>query len=252
MPDDEQKTTTTRPGGPPSDPRPGRSLRRRRRPASGGQGEDKFRPEAIAARVERHRRGDRARSRRRRGGEEAPRAQEDAEEEGARGRGLQAPREDRRGHGQAPVGRWAASSPEADPLLERAARASKWIKEHRADVRRGSPRSRCSRRRGLRRLDVLAGQAQRRGVGAAGAGACRPARARERQGGRRRRRLEGRPPLPDVQDRPPSGATRRSRSTARSSRSTPGTGAAILARLAEGSLLLDAGDAKGATPPTRT
>ena len=127
MPDDEPKKTDASPDEadrPPNDEPPER--------AAGGPAEDQV-PARGHRRARRHHgRGDRHRPHRARGGEEAPRAQKRRR---AR-RASQAAASKRLAKiGEVKVKRPSAASdavsPEADPLLERAARLSKWIKEHR-------------------------------------------------------------------------------------------------------------------------
>jgi hypothetical protein len=240
VPDDEQETDDKKAAegnlssGGEADP-PG---------AGEAEGEDKFRPEAIAARVGRI-------------GEETELDRVANEEERKllerkktqKKKGLEAAASKRLAKiGEGGVKRpsaLGAVSPDADPLLERAARAGSWIKEHRQTF--GA----------FAAIAVLgiAGfggwtywQDKRNGQASA-----LLAQALADQHGH----VSDKDTDDDDDGKPrelyptfKSAAERRDAALAKYravESKYPGTGAAILAQLAEGSLLLDAGDTKGAT-----
>jgi hypothetical protein len=242
VPDDEQKQDDNDPEGHSPDPaEPAKATT----PASGGEGEDKFRPEAIAARVERI-------------GEETERDRVEREEERKllerkktlKKKGLEAAASKRLSKiGESKVKRPSAivegMVPEADPLLERAARASKWIQGHRETFGAGIAVA-------LLAAGGFVGwtywQDKRNGDASA-----LLAQALADQHGHVSDKEDdedddskSRPLYPTFK----SVGERRDASLAKYravESKYAGTGAAILARLAEGSLLLDALDAKGAT-----
>ena len=247
MPDDEQKKDDTRPRARTD---PGGDRRGREAAAPAGEGEDKFRPEAIAAPRRPHRRGDASPTaspaRRSRSSSSARRAQEGK-------KGLEAAASKRlakigEGKVKRPSALGDAVAPDADPLLERAVARQHVDQGAPADLRRRSSPWRCSAVGGLRRLDRT------------GRTSARP---RRRPCSRRRSptstgtcQRQGRDDDDDTQAPRSSiptfktAAERRDAALAKYREvesKFAGTGAAILARLAEGSLLLDAGDAKGAT-----
>ena len=177
MPDDEQKTDEKKPAAGPT-PEPDEAAPREVRRGSVPPGRHRRARGRIGEETELDRVANEEE-------QQAPRAQEDAEEEGPRGRGVQAPREDRRGTAVKRPSALGAVSPDADPLLERAARAGSWIKEHRQTFG------------GFAAVAVLAiagfggwsywqDKRNGRGVRAPRAGPARPARVRERQGRGRR------------------------------------------------------------------
>ncbi len=134
--------------------------------------------------------------------------------------------------------------PEADPLLERTARLTQVDQGAPPDVR-AARRRRAAGRRRLPRLDVLADQARGRGVGDAGAGASPTSTGTSPT--RTTTTTTSAPPALSRRSRP--SAERRDAALAKYREvesKFAGTGAAILARLAEAGLLLDKGDAKGA------
>jgi hypothetical protein len=241
VPDDEQKTDDKKP-----DPKAGEAG------SADGSGEgaagsapeeDKFRPEAIAARIERI-------------GEETELDRVANEEEKKllerkktqKKKGLEAAASRRLAKiGEGAVKRpsaLGAVNPDADPLLERAARASKWIKEHR------------------QQFSAIAVVAVLGAAGFAGytywqdkrngQASALLAQALSDQHG-----FVSDKESDDDDDAKPrqlyptfkSAGERRDAALAKYRAvegKYPGTGAAMLAQLAEGSLLLDAGDAKGA------
>ena len=169
VPDDEQKQDDAEARGGrrrgPTDEPEGRGAPQARR-------SDKFRPEAIAARIEAHRRGD-----------ELDRIAREEEKKllerkkGKKGKkGLEAAASKRLakiGEGRSSARRRlgdARRAPDADPLLERTARLSKWIKEHRQTFGGARRRRPCSGCGGLPRVHLLAGQARGGRLGAARAG----------------------------------------------------------------------------------
>jgi hypothetical protein len=246
VPDDEQKTDAEKAaddeaseareaneGGPTPD-----------EPAEGAA--DRYRPEAIAARVDRigqETESDRLANEEERKLLERKRTQKK--------KGLEAAASKRLSRiGETKVRRPSALgdsvSPDADPLLERAARAGEWIKEHRqtfgalvAVVALGAA--------------GLSGYSYWQDKRNAEASALLAQAMNDQHG--------------QISDKDPDDADDDAKSrqlyptfkTAGDRREAaltkyraveskyPGTGAAILARLAEGSLLLDAGDAKGAS-----
>lgn len=245
MPDDEQETDDKKPaeGDPGSsgeaDPRAGEAGA-----GAAGEGEDKFRPEAIAARVGRI-------------GEETELDRVANEEERKllerkktqKKRGLEAAASKRLAKiGEGGVKRpsaLGAVSPDADPLLERAARAGSWIKEHQQTF-------------GAFAVIAVLGIA---GFGGwtywqdkrNGQASALLAQALADQHGH----VSDKDTDDDDDDAKPrelyptfkSAAERRDAALAKYravESKYPGTGAAILAQLAEGSLLLDAADTKGA------
>jgi hypothetical protein len=208
--------------------------------------EDKFRPEAIAARVAKM--GDESDLDRIAEAEEQKLLERKQQRKKGK-KGLEsaaAKRLAKIGEGKVkrPGALGDAAVPEADPLLERAARASKWIREHRQAFG------------GLVAVGVLAvagsvgwmyWQDKRNGDASA-----MLAQALADEHGKVSNKedededeAKARPLYPTFK----SAAERRDAALAKYrgvESSYSGTGAAILARLAEGSLLLDAGDAKGA------
>jgi hypothetical protein len=241
VPDDEQKTDDKKP-----DPKAGEagSTDASGETAAGGAPEDKFRPEAIAARIERigeETELDRVANEEERKLLERKKTQKKKGLEAAASRRLA-----KIGEGAvkrpSPLG---AVNPDADPLLERAARASKWIKEHRQQFS------------AVAVIAVLgvAGFAgytywQEKRDGQASA---LLAQALSDQHGF----VSDKEPDDDDDVKPrqlyptfKSAAERREAALAKYravETKYSGTGAAMLAQLAEGSLLLDAGDAKGAS-----
>ena len=237
MPDDEQKSDETKPGdAEASEPEA---------TGSAPAGEDKFRPEDIAARVAGI--GDET---------ELDRVADEEEKKllerkkTQKKRGLEAAASKRLSKiGEGGVKRPSALgaddvAPDADPLLERAARASKWIKEHRQTFG------------GIAAVALLgiagfAGwsywQDKRNGQAS-----TLLAQAMNDQHGQ----VSDKDADDDDDTKPQrlyptfkSAAERRDAALGKYREvesKYAGTGAAILARLAEGSLLLDAGDAKGA------
>jgi hypothetical protein len=246
VPDDEQKTDEKQPAAG-SDPTTGTGDDGSAHESgqTGGEGEDKFRPEAIAARVDRI-------------GEETELDRVANEEEkkllerkkSQKKRGLEAAASKRLAKiGESAVKRpsaLGAVNPDADPLLEQAARASTWIKEHRQTFG------------GIAAVGLLAiagfggwsyWQDKRNGQASA-----LLAQALSDQHGY----VSDKEPDDDDDTTKPahlyptfkSAAERRDAALAKYrdvQSKYRGTGAAILAQLAEGSLLLDAGDSKGAT-----
>ncbi len=240
MPDDEQKSDEKKPTG--------EETSGEEASGSGGAaatgGEDKFRPEDIAARVARI------------GGDETELDRLADEEEKKlherkktqKKRGLEAAASKRLAKiGEGGVKRpsaLGAVSPDADPLLERAARASKWVKEHRQTFGGFAAVA-------LLGIAGFAGwsywQDKRNGQASA-----LLAQALADQHGY----VSDKEPDEDDDNKPahlyPTFKTAAERRDAaiekyRSVESKyAGTGAAMLAQLAEGSLLLDAGDPKGA------
>jgi hypothetical protein len=241
VPEDEQKPDENEP----SDPTAGSGE------AAGSGGEpsaeeahDKFRPEAIAARVDRI-------------GEETDLDRVSREEENKllerkktqKKKGLEAAASKRlakigEGTVKRPSALTGALSPDADPLLERAARASEWIKEHRqtfgalvavavfgAAGFAGWSYWQDKRNSGA---SVLLAQALNDQHGQVSD------KEPDEDDDAKARRLY--PTFKSAAERRDAALTKYRAVEAK----YPGTGAAILARLAEGSLLLDAGDAKGA------
>ena len=240
MPDDEQKPDE-------KNPAPGGtsgSGDKVDEPDAGAGDDDKFRPEAIAARVGRI-------------GEETELDRVANEEEkkllerkkSQKKRGLEAAASKRLAKiGESAVKRpsaLGAVNPDADPLLEQAARAGTWIKEHRQTFG------------GIAAIGLLAvagfggwsyWQDKRNGQASA-----LLAQALSDQHGY----VSDKEPDDDDSAKPAhlyptfkSAAERRDAALAKYrdvQSKYRGTGAAILAQLAEGSLLLDAGDSKGAT-----
>ncbi len=239
MPDDEQKPDE-------KNPAPGGtsgSGDKVEEPDAGAEGDDKFRPEAIAARVGRI-------------GEETELDRVANEEEKKllerkktqKKKGLEAAASKRLAKiGEGGVKRpsaLGAVSPDADPLLERAARAGSWIKEHRQTFGAFAAVA----------VLAIAGfggwtywQNKRNGQASA-----LLAQALSDQHGQ----VSDKDPDDDDDNKPrqlyptfKSTAERRDAALAKYravESKYPGTGAAMLAQLAEGSLLLDAGDSKGA------
>jgi hypothetical protein len=242
VPDDEQKDHESSPqAGAPADEGADEAS------APTGSDEDKFRPEAIAARVDNI-------------GEETELDRVSREEEKKllerkktqKKRGLEAAASKRlskigEGKVKRPSALGDSVTPDADPLLERAARASTWIKEHGQTF--GA----------LLAVAVLAvagfagwnyWQDKRNGQASA-----LLAEALGDQHGQ----VSDKDPADDGDDDTKSHQLYPTFKTAAERRDAAlakyravetkfsGTGAAILARLAEGSLLLDAGDAAGAT-----
>jgi hypothetical protein len=246
VPDDEQKTDETKPAAG-ADPEAGtdEGSARASDDRGGEEGADKFRPEAIAARVDRI-------------GEESELDRVANEEEkkllerkkSQKKRGLEAAASKRLAKiGESAVKRpspLGAVNPDADPLLEQAARASQWIKEHRQTFG------------GIAAIALLAvagfagwsyWQDKRNGQASA-----LLAQALSDQHGY----VSEKEPDDDDDTAKPahlyptfkSAAERRDAAIAKYREvqsKYPGTGAALLAQLAEGSLLLDAGNSKGAT-----
>jgi hypothetical protein len=241
VPDDEQKNDEAKGAEPGANaetgaaPEPGET--------GAGEAEDRFRPEAIAARVASI--GDETELDRVASAEEQKLLERKKTQ---KKRGLEAAASKRLAKiGEGAVKRpspLGAVSPDADPLLERAARASTWIKEHRQTF-------------GALAAVVVLGIA---GFGGwsywqdkrNGQASALLAQALSDQHGFVSDKE------PDDDDAKPrqlyptfkSAGERRDAALAKyravESR-YPGTGAALLAQLAEGSLLLDAGDAKGAS-----
>ncbi len=211
----------------------------------GGQGGDKFRPEAIAARVDRI-------------GEETELDRVEREEEKKllerkktqKKKGLEAAASKRLAKiGEGKVKRPSAivdgMVPEADPLLERAARASRWIREHRETFAGAVAVA-------LLAVGGFVGWTYWQDKRNSDASALLAQALADQHGYVSDKEADddddskGKPLYPTFK----SSAERRDAALAkyRAVESTyAGTGAAILARLAEGSLLLDAGDPKGAT-----
>jgi hypothetical protein len=238
VPDDEQKSNENEPTGAEGTSGSGDE-------AVPEEAHDKFRPEAIAARVDRI-------------GEETDLDRVSREEENKllerkktqKKRGLEAAASKRlakigEGTVKRPSALTGAVSPDADPLLERAARAGEWIKEHRQTF--GA----------LVAVAVLgaAGFAgysywqDKRNNGAS----VLLAQALSDQHGQVSDKVPDDDDDTKQQPLYPTFKTAAERRDAALAKyrdvesKYAGTGAAILARLAEGSLLLDAGDAKGAS-----
>jgi hypothetical protein len=242
VPEDEQKPDENEPSDPTAGP--GEAAGSGGEP-SAEEAHDKFRPEAIAARVNRI-------------GEETDLDRVSREEEDKllerkktqKKKGLEAAASKRlakigEGTVKRPSALTGALRPDADPLLERAARAGEWIKEHRQT------------------FGALVAVAVFGVAGAAGwsywqdkrnsGASVLLAQALNDQHGQvsdkepdddddaKARRLY--PTFKSAAERRDAALIKYRAVEAK----YPGTGAAILARLAEGSLLLDAGDAKGAT-----
>jgi len=229
VPDDEQKKDELKPSA--------------AEPETPVADEDRYRPEAIAARVDRI-------------GAETDLDRVEREEEKKllerkktqKKRGLEAAASKRlskigEGSVKRPSALGAGVSPDADPLLERISRAGTWIKEHRQT------------------FGAFVTVAVFAGVGAAGysyhqdkrnaEASALLAQALADQHGHVSDKdaddddTKAKPLYPTFK----SAAERRDAALAKYravESKYSGTGAAILARLAEGSLLLDAGDAKGA------
>ena len=240
MPDDEKKAEEKKPaaeGTAGSGDEPGA-------PGAGDTDEDKFRPEAIAARVSGI-------------GEETELDRVANEEEKKllerkktqKKKGLEAAASKRLSKiGEGSVKRpsaLGAVSPDADPLLERAARAGSWIKEHRQTFGAFAAVA-------VLGIAGFAGwsfwQDKRNGQASA-----LLAQALSDQHGQ----VSDKEPDDDDDAKPrqlyptfKTAGERRDSALAKYravESKYPGTGAAMLAQLAEGSLLLDAGDTKGAT-----
>lgn len=240
MPDDEQKPDDKAPehGVPPaaSNDNP---------PEGSTAAEDRFRPEAIAARVDRI-------------GQETDVDRVAREEEQKllerkktqKKGGLEAAASKRLAKiGEVKVKRPSALSdvvvPEADPLLERAARANKWIQEHRETFAAAVAVA-------LLAVGGFIGWTYWQDKRSADASALLAQALSDQHGHISAKDTDDDDDSKSTELYPTfkSAAERRDAALAkyRSVESKyPGTGAAILARLAEGSLLLDAGDAKGAT-----
>ncbi|HEX4447717.1 MAG TPA: tetratricopeptide repeat protein [Polyangiaceae bacterium] len=248
MPDDEQKTDPEKAaddeaseareaneGGPsPPDEAP-----------TGEGAEDRYRPEAIAARVDRigqETESDRLANEEEKKLLERKRTQKKKGLEAAASKRLS-----RIGEGKVrrPSALGGSVSPDADPLLERAARAGEWIKEHRqtfgalvAVVALGAA--------------GLSGYSYWQDKRNAEASALLAQAMNDQHG-----QVSDKDPDEDDDAKArqlyPTFKTAGERRDAALSKyravesKYAGTGAAILARLAEGSLLLDAGDAKGAS-----
>jgi hypothetical protein len=239
VPDDEQKTDEKKLAaeGSPDSGSP---------PETGQPDQDKFRPEAIAARMERI-------------GQETELDRVTNEEEKKllerkktqKKKGLESAASKRLAKiGEGSVKRpsklgGAAVSPDADPLLERAARASTWIKEHRQT------------------FGALAAVALLGVAGFSGWAYWQDKRNSEASSllaqalSDQHGYVSDKVADDDDDDAKPrqlyptfkTAGDRRDAALAKYravESKFPGTGAAILAQLAEGSLLLDAGDAKGA------
>ncbi len=244
MPDDEQKTDEKQPAAG-SDPKTGTEDggSAHEDETGGTGGEDKFRPEAIAARVNRI-------------GEETELDRVANEEEKKllerkktqKKRGLEAAASKRLAKiGESTVKRpsaLGAVNPDADPLLEQAARAGTWIKEHGQTFG------------GIAAVALLAI------AGFAGWSYWQDKRNGQASELLAQGLLDQHGYVsdkePDDDDTKPahlyptfkSAAEKRDAALAKYrdvQAKYRGTGAAILAQLAEGSLLLDAGDSKGAT-----
>ena len=245
MPDDEQKTDDQKPAAEPNagsgETGPADASGKA---ATGDALEDKFRPEAIAARVDRigeETELDRVANEEERKLLERKKTQKKKGLEAAASRRLA-----KIGEGAvkrpSPLG---AVSPDADPLLQRAARASKWIREHRQTF-------------GAFTAVALLGAAGFAGFTywqdkRNGQASALLAQALADQHGF----VSDKEPDDDDDAKPrqlyptfKSASERRDAAIAKYravEAKYPGTGAAMLAQLAEGSLLLDAGDAKGAS-----
>lgn len=242
MPDDEQKPHDTNPTGDVPDPgdepvSPENETVR--------EADDKFRPDAIAARVDRI-------------GTETELDRVEREEEKKllerkktqKKKGLEAAASKRLAKiGEGKVKRPSAvvegMVPEADPLLERAARASKWIREHRDTFGAAVVVA-------LLAVGGFVGWTYWQGKRNGDASALLAQALADQHGHVSDKEEEeddeakSKPLYPTFK----SAAERRDAALAKYravESKYEGTGAAILARLAEGSLLLDARDAKGAT-----
>jgi hypothetical protein len=244
VPDDEQETDDKKPAAD-ADPKPGSGEVGSADAAGEGAPEDKFRPEAIAARVDRI--GEESELDRVANAEEKKLLERKRTQ---KKKGLEAAASKRlakigEGTVKRPSAALGAVNPDADPLLERAARASRWIKEHRQTFGGFAAVA-------LLGVAGFAGwsywQDQRNGQASA-----LLAQALSDQHGF----VSDKEPDDDDDAKPrqlyptfKSAAERRDAALAKYrgvESKYPGTGAAMLAQLAEGSLLLDAGDAKGAS-----
>jgi hypothetical protein len=212
-----------------------------------GEGGDKFRPEAIAARIEAIGEEDEADRIAR---QEEQKLLERKKGKKGRKKGLESAASKRLAKiGETKVKRPGALdaaeiAPEADPLLERAARAGKWIQEHRQTFG------------GLVAVALLGaggliGWMYWQGKHQAEASAMLAQAIADEHG-----HVSDKDDDDDDSTKPQGmyptfkSATDRTQAALAKYRDVeakyPGTGAAILARLSEGGLLLDSGDAKGA------
>jgi hypothetical protein len=244
VPDDEQKTDDKKPGGE-AEPTSEAASTDASAKAAGEGTEDKFRPEAIAARVDRI--GEETELDRVANAEEKKLLERKKTQ---KKKGLEAAASKRlakigEGTVKRPSSALGAVNPDADPLLERAARATSWIKEHRQTFGAFAAVA-------LLGVAGFAGwtywQDKRNGQASA-----LLAQALSDQHGF----VSDKEPDDDDDAKPrqlyptfKSAAERRDAAIAKYrdvQSKYPGTGAAMLAQLAEGSLLLDAGDTKGAS-----